>query len=46
MALWVISAVINTAAVVMSIELNSFDWWSYLNLSCMAVSFFYIGAKA
>lgn len=46
MVLWIVSAVINTGAVIMSIELNSFDAWSYLNLSCMAVSFFYIGAKA
>lgn len=46
MIFWVVSAVINTAAVVMSVELNSFDWLSYGNLLCMAVSFFFIGTKS
>lgn len=46
MVIWAISAAINSAAVVMSIELNSFDWLSYLNLLCMAVSFAGIGAKS
>lgn len=46
MIFWLLSAVINTAAVIMSVELDSFDAWSYLNLLCMSASFFYIGAKA
>jgi hypothetical protein len=46
MVLWILSAIINSAAVIMSIELNSFDWLSYCNLGFVALSFFYIGEKA
>ncbi len=46
MIFWIVSAAINTAAVIMSVELNSFDFWSYGNLACMAASFFFIGEKS
>lgn len=46
MIFWILSAIISTAAVIMSAELNDFDAMSYGNLFFMAVSFFYIGEKA
>lgn len=46
MIFWIASAVINAAAVVMSVELNDFDWLSYANLFCMSLSFYFVGAKS
>ena len=46
MILWIASAAINAAAVVMSVELNEFDWLSYVNLFLMAISFYFVGAKS
>ena len=46
MIFWILSAAINALAVVMSVELNEFDWLSYVNLFLMALSFYFVGAKS
>lgn len=46
MIAWILSAVINALAVVMSVELNEFDRLSYVNLLLMALSFYFVGAKS
>ena len=43
--MWVFSLVVNLSAVVLSIEINDFDWLSYGNLACFALSAYALGAR-